>query len=238
MFRPRVLGTSLVVRQKRQRAYDLAERRKGFPIHLLLFLAGQRTELRRPGGVVAGSLMLNESYEILQKLAISRRRPCRHQDDLVNDEDPDIRLARVVPSPQLIYRTPQKTGADMTVVEETIPNALKPEVEAALAWFNQSEGVAFEVTGILDPEAALEASGSRDLHLILCGGDRCERRSFRVTGSHSGYDVAAVGDDLAVSTEGQAAARLDPPSGARRGWLDRALTQHAFVVLVFYRGFW
>ena len=75
MFRPRVLGTSLVVRQKRQRAYDLAERRKGFPIHLLLFLAGQRTELRRPGGIVAGSLMLNESYEILQKLAISRRRP-------------------------------------------------------------------------------------------------------------------------------------------------------------------
>jgi len=74
----------------------------------------------------------------------------------------------------------------MTTVEETIPDALQPEVEAALAWFNQSEGVTFEVTGILDPQAALEASGSRDLHLILCGGDRCERRSFRVTESGSG----------------------------------------------------
>ncbi len=126
----------------------------------------------------------------------------------------------------------------MTTVEETIPDALQPEVEAALAWFNQSEGVAFEVTGILDPQAALEASGSRELHLILCGGDRCERRSFRVTESGSGYDVAAVEDDPALGTEGQAPARLDPPPGARRGWLDRVLTQHAFVVLVFYRGFW
>ena len=126
----------------------------------------------------------------------------------------------------------------MTTVEETIPDALQPEVEAALAWFNQSEGVTFEVTGILDPQAALEASGSRDLHLILCGGDRCERRSFRVTESGSGYDVTAVEDDPALGTEGQAPARLDPPPGARRGWLDRVLTQHAFVVLVFYRGFW
>lgn len=126
----------------------------------------------------------------------------------------------------------------MTTVEETIPDALQPEVEAALAWFNQSEDVAFEVTGILDPQAALEASGSRDLQLILCGGDRCERRSFRVTQSGSGYEVAAVEDDPAPESERQAPARLDPPPGARRGWLDRALTQHAFVVLVFYRGFW
>jgi len=126
----------------------------------------------------------------------------------------------------------------MTTVEETIPDALQPEVEAALAWFNQREDVAFEVTGILDPQAALEASGSRDLHLILCGGDRCERRSFRVTQSGSGYEVAAVEDDPAPESEEQAPARLDPPPGARRRWLDRALTQHAFVVLVFYRGFW
>jgi len=126
----------------------------------------------------------------------------------------------------------------MTIVQETIPDALLSEVEAALAWFNQSESVAFEVTGILDPQVALEASESRDLHLILCGGDRCERRSFRVTENGSGYDVAAVEDDPALGTEGQPPARLDPPPGARRGWLDRVLTQHAFVVLVFYRGFW
>jgi len=126
----------------------------------------------------------------------------------------------------------------MTTVEETIPDALAPEVEAALAWFNEREGVAFEVTGILDPQSALEASGTRDLHLILCGGARCERRSFRVTESGSGYDIAAVEDDSVLHAEGQPQARLDPPPGARRGWIDRVLAQHAFVVLVFYRGFW
>jgi hypothetical protein len=130
----------------------------------------------------------------------------------------------------------------MTVVEETIPDALQPEVEAALAWFNQSEGVAFEVTGILDPQIALEASGSRELRLILCGGDRCEQKSFRVTKSDSAYEVAAVDDEPASAIEGQpdgqVSARLDPPPGARREWIDRVLAQHAFVVLVFYRGFW
>ncbi len=134
----------------------------------------------------------------------------------------------------------------MTVVEETIPNALQPEVEAALAWFNQSEGVAFEVTGILDPQIALEASGPRELRLILCGGDRCEQKSFRVTQSGPGYEVAAVdnNDDgnaasaIGGQSNGQVAARLDPPPGARREWIDRVLAQHAFIVLVFYRGFW
>ena len=69
----------------------------------------------------------------------------------------------------------------MTTIRETIPEDLAPEVEAALAWFNRSQDIAFEVTGIVEPEAALSASGARKLRLILCGGDRCEQRSFRVT---------------------------------------------------------
>ena len=126
----------------------------------------------------------------------------------------------------------------MTNVQETIPEALRPEVEAALAWLNRREHVAFEVTGILDPEAALEASGSRELRLVLCGGDRCEQRSFRVTANGDDYDVTLLDDDPPASADGHTPAELDPPPGARRGWLDRTLTQHAFVVLVFYRGFW
>ena len=125
----------------------------------------------------------------------------------------------------------------MTTVRETIPEELRPEVEAALAWFNRQEDVTFDVTGILDPEAALEASGARELRLVLCGGDRCEQRSFHVTADGDGFDVALVGE--APSAEGQmAVAELDPPPGARRGWLDRVLGQHAFVVIVFYRGYW
>ncbi len=125
----------------------------------------------------------------------------------------------------------------MTNVQEAIPEDLRPDVGAALAWFNRREDVAFEVTGILDPEAALEASGTRELRLVLCGGDRCEQRSFRVTANGDDYDVALVDDDQAAA-DGQTPAELDPPPGARRGWLDQTLTQHAFVVLVFYRGYW
>ena len=126
----------------------------------------------------------------------------------------------------------------MASVEENIPDPLRPEVEAALAWFNAQSDVAFEVTGILDPEAALAQTGSRELRLVLCGGDRCEQRSFRVTSGASGYEVAFATDPASDASDNPIQPELDPPPGALRGWLDAQLTQHAFVVLVFYRGFW
>jgi hypothetical protein len=127
---------------------------------------------------------------------------------------------------------------DMTTVQETIPAGLRPEVEAALAWFNRQQDVPFAVTGILDPEAALAASGPRELRLVLCGGDRCEQRSFRVSAESGGYQVTFLEHAEEASARATRSAELDPPPGALRGWLDRALSQHRFVVLVFYRGFW
>lgn len=124
----------------------------------------------------------------------------------------------------------------MTTVRDTIPDGLQSEANAALAWFNRQEEDEFEITGIVDPADALAASGARELRLVLCGGDRCEERSFRVAASGDGYDVGFAGPG--PSDEAGTPAELDPPPGARRGWLDRALGQHAFVVLVFYRGFW
>lgn len=124
----------------------------------------------------------------------------------------------------------------MTSVSETIPEALQPEVGAALAWFNQQQDVAFEVTGIVDGDAALSASDSRELRLVLCGGDRCEQRSFRVTRAGSDFEVGFL--EQAEPGRDTLPAELDPPPGAMRGWLDQALAKHAFVVVVFYRGFW
>jgi hypothetical protein len=49
------------------------------------------------------------------------------------------------------------------------------------------------VTGIVDPEDSLQTSGPRELRLVLCGGDRCEQRLFRVTARGDGYEVAAYG---------------------------------------------
>lgn len=124
----------------------------------------------------------------------------------------------------------------MANVQETIPEALRPQVDAALAWWNDREGMSFEVTGIVDPPSD-PAVDARDLQLILCGGDRCERRQFRIAPSGSDFDVSIV-DEAPAAGEATLAPELDPPPGARRSWLDQQLAQHAFVVLVFYRGFW
>jgi hypothetical protein len=126
----------------------------------------------------------------------------------------------------------------MARVSETIPEALQPRVDAAVAWFNASEEAAeavFEVTGILDADAAL--GGSDELRLILCGGDRCEQRSFRVRGAPDAWEVD-FSESASAAQETRPQAELDPPPGPRLRWLDEKLAQHAFVVLLFYRGFW
>ena len=124
-----------------------------------------------------------------------------------------------------------------TQVNEQIPEALTPRVAAAVSWFNDSADAAgdtFKVTGILDVDAALE--GSDELKLILCGGDRCEQRTFRVSGESPSFLVEQA-DPMPLAS-GKPQAELDPPPGARLGWLDNVMAQHAFVVLLFYRGFW
>ena len=126
----------------------------------------------------------------------------------------------------------------MPQVSDTIPGPLQPRVDAALAWFNASADAAdeeFKVTGILDADDAL--SGSDELRLILCGGDRCEQRSFRVSGTSDSWDVEFADGVLAPKDE-KPQAELGPPPGVRSSWLDRELSQHSFVVLLFYRGFW
>ncbi len=126
----------------------------------------------------------------------------------------------------------------MPQVSETIPDALAPRVDAALAWFNNSAESAediFKVTGILDADTAL--NGSDELRLILCGGDSCEQRTFRVTGSADAWEIESL-DNLSTPDGTKPQADLDPPPGVRSSWLDKTLPQHKFVVLLFYRGFW
>ena len=126
----------------------------------------------------------------------------------------------------------------MPQVSETIPETLQPRAEAALAWFNTSAEAAgdeFKVTGILDPDEAL--GGSDELRLILCGGDRCEQHSFRVSGTADAWAIEFA-DAVLDSQAEKPQAELDPPPGVRASWLDKTLSQHTFVVLLFYRGFW
>ena len=126
----------------------------------------------------------------------------------------------------------------MQDVSENIPSDLQPRVEAALAWFNASSDAqkqSFKVTGIIDADEAM--AGSDELRLILCGGDRCEQRSFRVSRAIDSWSVEPIVKSEEYGGK-RPPAKLDPPPGARYGWIDKALSQHSFVVLLFYRGFW
>lgn len=127
----------------------------------------------------------------------------------------------------------------MTIVHEAIPEALQPQVDAAVAWFNERESETFSVTGILDPDASHVSSSASELRLVLCGGDRCEQRSFQVDQTSDGFEVAFA-ERQGASSAGreEPVAELDPPPGALRGWIDRVLPRHEFVVLLFYRGYW
>ena len=127
----------------------------------------------------------------------------------------------------------------MAVVSDTIPEALQAEVEAALAWFNAGQPDPFEVTGIVDPELSIQSDQPRELRLVLCGGDICQKKEFLVSQGDAGFEVSFAedeaqpgGDHATVQSE------LDPPPGARRHWLDSVLKKHRFTLLLFYRGFW
>jgi len=128
-------------------------------------------------------------------------------------------------------------------IAEEIPAHLRAEADAVRAWLSAQQGSAFEVTGIVDPDAAAPvASGpsSRELQLILCGvrdgQDVCLRERFRVSRANGGFDVALLRDE--TPAVGSPAPLLDPPIGVRAWWFDEVLPKHAFTVLLFYRSFW
>ena len=125
----------------------------------------------------------------------------------------------------------------MATVSEIIPEALRPEVDAALAWFNATQTDEFEATAILDPDVTLAETGTRELRLVLCGGDTCQQKSFRGARAESSFDVTLAESE--VDTAGEPTQdELDPPPGPRREWLDSVLSKHKFAVILFYRGFW
>lgn len=128
-------------------------------------------------------------------------------------------------------------------VEETIPAPLVGVSEAARAWFSSNQGVDFKLTGIVDPEAVGPpdpGTGRREIQLILCGRqdgeDVCLRERFAVAPRGEGFDVVRL--EEAATSLASPAPLLDPPAGVRSAWLDQVMGKHAFVVLLFYRGFW
>ena len=108
-------------------------------------------------------------------------------------------------------------------------------MDAAINWFNAQSADEFKVTGIVDAEDSLAQSDEKELRLILCGGDICQQKRFKVLRSGDSFSVSFT-DEAPIANGTQA--ELDPPPGARNAWLDDVVSKHKFVVLVFYRGFW
>ena len=124
---------------------------------------------------------------------------------------------------------------NMPNVVTEVPIALQPAVDAALAWVRQNRGESFELTGLVDPQDALAKSPGDpvELGLVLCDGEAFVRTQLGVRPDETGFQVTPLeGDGHIIPPE------LDPPAGIRTGWLDAELARHAFVVVLFYRGFW
>ena len=120
----------------------------------------------------------------------------------------------------------------MPNVVEEIPAHLAPAARAALDWINRERDAQFKLTGLVDPPETVGVEPA-ELGLVLCQDDVCLREQVRIRADGSGFHVSAAGADDAVIPP-----HLDPPAGVRKSWLDQQLGSHAFVVLVFYRGFW
>lgn len=121
----------------------------------------------------------------------------------------------------------------MPHVVEDIPPQLQPAAEAALNWINQERGTRFKLTGLVDPEHALQTNTDQpmELGLVLCEGDVCVREQIRIQTQGKGFRVSRIqAEDTIIP------AHLDPPLGFRQTWLDEQLAKHAFIVLLFYRG--
>jgi hypothetical protein len=119
--------------------------------------------------------------------------------------------------------------------QENIPEQLRTQVDAAVLWLNQQQIQDFEVTGLVDYQAALTAADGEpyELGLILCDGEICAREQIQIQPTNNGFDF-----NLVQATERDIPALLDPPEGIRARWLERQLAKHEFVVLLFYRGLW
>ncbi len=119
----------------------------------------------------------------------------------------------------------------MTTVLDTIPEHLQNDADAAVAWFNSQEGAEYHVTGVVDPPE----SAGQELRLILCGSGTCRQETFQVNANTGVPQIKWLGADNVMQG---GVAELDPPPGPRKKWIDEVCGRHAFVVLLFYRGFW
>ena len=123
----------------------------------------------------------------------------------------------------------------MDEFQPDVPEELLAQAQQAVVWINQSQNQTFELTGVVDYEAALQAQSdaSYELGLVMCDGEICTRKQVRIQRLATGFEFTAV-----ETAPREIPPLLDPPIGIRADWLDMAIAKHEFVLLLFYRGLW
>jgi len=116
---------------------------------------------------------------------------------------------------------------------DTIPTKLVPATGAALLWVNNQRSTNYELTGVVDVDEGVNIAEPFEVGLILCDGEICMREQVRVTATGATYQF-----DFVEQAAPAIPPLLDPPQGVRKGWLDKQLQKHEFVVLLYYRGLW
>ena len=119
------------------------------------------------------------------------------------------------------------------LLREDIPERLLPAARAALSWVNDARKTGYELTGLVDVDAAESVDEPFEFGLVLCDGEACTREQVRVLPEDGAYRF-----DFVPEAAPDIPPLLDPPEGVRREWLDRQLQIHEFVLLLFYRGLW
>lgn len=121
------------------------------------------------------------------------------------------------------------------ILKQDIPSELIRPANAALAWINRERGESYELTGLVDTEAALAAKAGEafEIGIVLCSGDICAREQVLVTpeGNDFGFSfLDQIRDGIPPL--------LDPPEGVRSTWVDDRLADKKIIILLFYRGLW
>lgn len=107
--------------------------------------------------------------------------------------------------------------------------------KAALAWINHERGESYELTGLVDTEAALAAKPGEafEIGIVLCSGDVCAREQVLITPEGKDFGFSFL-DQIRVGIP----PLLDPPEGVRSTWVDDRLADKKLIILLFYRGLW
>ena len=118
-------------------------------------------------------------------------------------------------------------------MEQEIPFELRAPTKKALQWLNRENNSDYDLTGLVGADKVSDLSKPFEIGLILCDGELCARKQVAFTPTNKGFIFSQI--ELEAPS---IPPHLDPPPGIRKEWINNELSNHEFILLIFYRGLW